>query len=386
MYLIAQCKISVQIIYIWYDEAAKIVSKWTRKTLKELRKKKKSKVTAGVMHKRYLKYHKIFAGKLPGDLEQLIIHAKKSRHMYKKEPATLRYSLQGKDGPWKDNLLAVFKGQKRKNTLTVAQRARANFDLLAKTCKKMDKVDCSAWPNLRVAYILGWCSMCRRLGVIRKIQKYKKGAIRLGKNSALVYEVVSGKRKDSALKNLELDAKAAPAIADMEVARSLEDCGRSMTAAIRTLKEHPAPLLNPGRKSEQDAPYSVKWTVRGAMISHMCAAGCKRMSIKKDDSLLLLTQAFPDQGAYVSRLGKKFKTTKVKQLFKKLKYEDPAEFFSMYLCFYGSPTLDKYDCIKIGKKQVAAAEKYMTASKKKLGLYLTPPEAIREMAVEGVLQ
>lgn len=308
--------------------------------------------------------------------------------MFKKEPATVRFSIQGNDGPWKNNLLDVFKGQKRKTTLTVEQRARPNFELLTKTCKNMDQVDCSVWPNLRVAYVLGFVTMCRRLGVICKNKKYKKGNIRLGIKSASIYAIVSGDSKEAAIKKLAMDVTAALAISDMEVARSLEDCLRIMTAVIKYLKKHPAPLLQLGHGKSvdiKDAPYSVKWTVRSAIISQLRAAGCKRMVIRKGDTLSMMTRVFPDQGRYVFRLGKKFNTSSFQELFKKMKYTDPVEFFSMYMCFYGSPTLDQYDHVVIGKKQVAMAKKYMEDRKTKLGVYLIPPEAIKAMVEEGVI-
>ena len=369
-------------------EAAHIVGKWTGKSVNDLRKKKAGRVSAGLLAKRYLKYHKIFTGKLPGDVEQVIVHAKKSRKMFKKEPTTMRYSLQGKDGPWKNNLLDSFQRQKRKKNLTVEQRARANFELLANTCKKMHMVDCSAWPNLRVAHVMGFVTMCLQLGIICKTKKNKPGVIRLRKNFAFAYEISSGKRKAAALSKLEKDVHAAGAIADMGAAHSLVDCVRNMTTAVNKLKEHPSTLLNPGGKNVpvEEAPYSVKWTVRSAIISHMRGAGRKRMVIKKGDSVSLLQKAFPDQNTYVKRVSKKLGTSSVRQLFSKMKYKDPAEFFSMYMCFYGSPTLDKYDHLIIGKKQVSEAKKYLEKSKKKLGVYLTPPEAIKKMVEEGVLQ
>jgi len=347
-------------------------------------KSKFDKITPLTLLGRFRKWHPHFRGRLPGDLDKVERRIRKDKAMFKKEPAMLIYSLQGKDGPFKRALRDSFqKHVFEKNTLVPKHddyrgRAKLNFSILADAFRAMDNVDLDEWSrevNLRVKHVIGWMTMARQRGMLKKTKKLSRHTIRIGLGNKLKYRLVVGKEKAKALRILENDARGSDVFASIldNPPDTLDAWSKMVRTAVDKLRKLPRMrLLNPG--SKRRVPYSTIWTLRGAGITSMRIAGCKRLAAK--GSMLQLKRAFPDQGACVQRLAQALGVSNVSDFCKKLGYQCPIELLHMYLCFYSSPSLDAYDFVEMTPARKRKFKEFLDGARSRMGMDSIPPVAI----------
>ena len=303
---------------------------------------------------------------LPGDLEDLLKHAKQRAKDFAAEPTIELLVAQGKYGPFRSSLLRMTKKSRSSSpsgprskvhrpkadspkvqkmlrskvmqpySADVANRAVAIFNILCDTLEDLDGTDFSEWTNncgRNVSYHSGFVPLCRRLHVL-KSKSFRSGGLRLS-SAKWQYKLrdISTSALTRVCRIIQL-ADALHAQVENTKLRTCTDWCSAFDKCMNIASTEAVPSFGMG--------YTAKWTIRCMLLTRLSRHG--RQLAPGRCTWSDFCKAGPDQTGNLPKLaGYKnwrrkerasgTRTTLVKHILKEVDYHGAPELVSMYLCF-----------------------------------------------------
>jgi len=376
------------------DAAATAVSKWSRKTIEDLRK------DAGAMREKLSEAQ----GKLKilvhiyddleekqGDIETLERHARTaSRKVFQQDPLMEYLSVVSKYGPCKDAMLEAYHKVGMQHAQVGAKWA-AGSDQRAEKCDKM--LLCSlklsqgqnyeSWVEncgRNVSHHSGRDMMMLRFGYFKPASPTCKSPRAMWLCSQdhpylLQNSAAARKCRLKHLKNLDEAVAVLYALPSWQKApRSTEDWIQQFRDGLKALiGRHVVGLHVTKALLRSQKGYLVWWTLRGLLLSRMRRAGILRLAVDRKTTVNRWSKwSGPDSKNMYTRLQPTAAPERnLQKFFKMVGYAGPAELFGVIACFSSDPAIMKVS-LSWMRKRKSVLRSLRVAYKKKHGLNRVP--------------
>ena len=298
---------------------------------------------------------RVYAGGLPGDLENAIKFRQSNARLAFEAPVLYQMCLRGKEGPWRDALAEASQGLARFRSEGSTGSAASTSSLGHATLMLSSSVPAEAEVGARAAHIALEQAMLAQRGVDRKA--WKENITRnVGHHSGwapLLRAFGVRGQKGNALKfhkGLVTRFRHAHQIAQLirmvEPPRTVKEWEAASTWLVAEMRRRGLKLAgaaSPKAKSEESTTskgstpplgYELGWYIRTHLLVEMRAAGISSLKVDPGASAREFARSLPDQSQWVRAMAGGASGT-LQAAMRACQHDGPAELFSMYARLFG---------------------------------------------------
>ena len=306
------------------EKAAKLVARHRSVPLDKLRKREP--FTRAMAKKVWRRTFRVFKRYQPADMLHLLKLETESQPWFKQEPTLRLLCVMLKFGPWREALLASWRGVSESSGVPAAarnhkQRACMLLQALKGMCKQMDNHDDELWRTSigrNVSHVNGPLATLNTFRVVFRCSGGRR-SLRLG---------LQHKRLCRGF----LEHTSARGRLTRWVA-SADDC------VVQPPRTCEAWVLEHGKLDGHFQQYRIyapgsynrNFLICGLLLAAMKSESITALRGAADISVQAFAQAFPDQRSWMIRLARRT-SMRLQDLFDDLGYHGRPECFSMYTC------------------------------------------------------